>query len=263
MSITINPTNTVRELVTAMPEATRVFERLGIDYCCGGSRTLTDACHAVGVPVEEVVRELEVTEQTDRAELTLIDWRQESLAALMTFIVDEHHQFTRHELERLDKLSNKVCAVHGKNHPELLELRARFSELREELTTHMLKEEQALFPWVMKMEEAVTAGQPVPPPFFRTVRNPVQMMMKEHDRAGELLRLMRAASGDYSVPADGCFSFGALYQGLQALEADLHQHIHLENNLLFPRAEKMENAAVPALRHTSAESCEHHCFSHS
>ncbi|MFN7948063.1 MAG: iron-sulfur cluster repair di-iron protein [Blastocatellia bacterium] len=259
--MTINPTNTVREVVTTMPDATRIFERLGIDYCCGGSRTLADACQKAGVPLDDAMRLLaEVGAASDEAPLT--DWQKESLTALVNFIVDQHHEFTRHELERLDQLSHKVAAVHGKNHPELTRLRELFLELRDELFTHLLKEEQVLFPWVLKMEDAVTAGLPVPPPFFRTVRNPVRMMMTEHDNAGDLLRLLRETANDYRLPADACFSYGALYQGLQALEADLHQHIHLENNILFPRAIEMEGGAESAWAGNSTGNCEHHCFSH-
>lgn len=111
--MTINPTNTVREVVTTMPDATRIFERLGIDYCCGGSRTLADACQKAGVPLDDAMRLLaEVGAASDEAPLT--DWQKESLTALVNFIVDQHHEFTRHELERLDQLSHKVAAVHGK-----------------------------------------------------------------------------------------------------------------------------------------------------
>ncbi|HWQ33331.1 MAG TPA: iron-sulfur cluster repair di-iron protein [Blastocatellia bacterium] len=262
MNMTINPTSTVRELVTTMPEATRIFERLGIDYCCGGSRTLAAACEVAGVSPEEAVRLLEELGAAGATDEALPDWRQESLAALIAHITDQHHQFTRYELDRLTPLLSRVCAVHGRNHSELARLRELFTELKEELTTHLLKEEQVLFPWVVRMEEAVSAGRPVPPPFFRTVNNPVRMMMTEHDHAGDLLRLMREVTDGYRLPADACFSYGALYQGLEALEADLHQHIHLENNLLFPRAIEMENQAASAWQGTNAGDCAHHCFSH-
>ena len=259
--MTINSTNTVREVVTTMPAATRIFERLGIDYCCGGSRTLDEACQKAGVPLDDALRLLaEVGVNQDDAPLT--DWQQESLTALATFIVDQHHEFTRRELERLDHLAQKVANVHGKNHPELTRLRELFIALRDELFTHLLKEEQILFPWVIKMEEAVKAGLPVPPPFFRTVRNPVRMMMTEHDGAGDLLQQLRETSNDYRLPADACFSYGSLYQGLRALEADLHQHIHLENNILFPRAIEMEDGAESAWAGNATGDCEHHCLSH-
>ena len=161
---------------------------------------------------------------------------------MSSYIVGTHHFFTRQELTRLDQLFDKVCAAHGQNHAELLRLQGRFQGLRRELTAHMLKEEQVLFPAIVEMEEAVGRGEPIPMPFFGTVRNPVRMMMMEHDTAGEVLREMRILSSNYTVPSDACLSYRTLYQALQAFEADLHQHIHLENNILFPRAVEMESA---------------------
>jgi regulator of cell morphogenesis and NO signaling len=258
----IKPTDTVREVAVIMPNATRIFEKLGIDYCCGGNRTLAEASRAVRIPVEEVVRSLTNPPEPEAATIPLTDWQQESLTALTTFIVDQHHQFTRHELTRLQPLLKKVQAVHGQNHSELRRLQELFDHLNEDLTTHLLKEEQVLFPWVAKMEEAVSAGLPVPPPFFKTVRNPVRLMMAEHETVGDLLREMRQVTSDYTVPPDGCFSYQTLYQGLLALEADLHQHIHLENNILFPRAVAMENSAEPEARNDSTGNNIHGCFSH-
>ena len=150
--------------------------------------------------------------------------------------------YTREEIARLGPLFDKVCSVHGKNHPELLRLRETFSGLAEELTTHLMKEEMVLFPYIVRMEEAVVAKEPVLPPPFGSVRNPVAMMMSEHDGAGNALRSMRQIGNGYAAPADACISFQTLYQALAAFEADLHQHIHLENNMLFPRAIEMEQA---------------------
>jgi len=137
-------------------------------------------------------------------------------------------------------LFEKVCSVHGKNHPELLRIQATFAGLAQELTMHMMKEEMVLFPYVVRMEEAVMQKEPVLPAPFGTVQNPVSMMMHEHDSAGEALRVMRKASGGYMPPADACASYQTLYRALVEFEADLHQHIHLENNILFPRAIEME-----------------------
>ena len=258
--MTINQTDTVRDVTIAMPEATGIFEKLGIDYCCGGNRTLAEASRLAKVPIEEVMGLLAGTAQIEQGK-TLTDWQPESLTALTTFIVDQHHQFTRNELTRLPPIMKKVCAVHGANHPELLRLQELFHHLNEDLTTHLLKEEQVLFPWIGKMEEALNSGKPVPPPFFKTVRNPVRTMMAEHETVGDLLREMRQVTTDYCVPSDGCFSFQTLYQGLAALESDLHQHIHLENNLLFPRAIEMETSAEPEAQNFADSGCEHHCFS--
>jgi regulator of cell morphogenesis and NO signaling len=124
----------------------------------------------------------------------------------------------------------------------------------------MLKEEQVLFPYITRMEEAIGEGCAVPPPFFGTVRNPVRMMMMEHDTAGDLLRTLRATTGDYTPPTDACISYQTLYQALAGFEADLHQHIHLENNLLFPRAIEMEERGAPELRRSTNQLSEHRCF---
>jgi regulator of cell morphogenesis and NO signaling len=130
--------------------------------------------------------------------------------------------------------------VHGKNHPELLRMQATFGNLAQELTMHLMKEEMVLFPYLVRMEEAVVQKDPVLPPPFGTVQNPVSMMIHEHDTAGIALRVMRQASGDYTPPPDACVSYQTLYRALNEFEVDLHQHIHLENNILFPRAIEME-----------------------
>lgn len=241
--MTVNVTNTVRDLAVGIPGATRIFEQLGIDYCCGGGRTLADACNRFDVPVEQVVRELESATQSNEG--VSQDWQTEPLTALSAHIVDTHHVFTKQELPRLEKLLDKVCSRHGQNHPELISLREVFSQLKQDLIPHMLKEEQVLFPYLARMEEAITNGREIPPPFFGTVQNPVRMMATEHDTAGDLLREMRQISGNFTPPPDACISYQTLYQALAELEADLHTHIHLENNVLFPRAVEMETQESP------------------
>lgn len=239
----VNSTNTVRELAIAIPGATRVFEQLGIDYCCGGARTLADACKRSRVQVREVVERLEIAEPPIVAGRAARNWQAESLTSLAAYIIDTHHFYTKCELIRLGNLLDKVCSRHGKNHPELFDLRDVFQRLTQDLNPHMLKEEQVLFPFVARMEEAVSERRAVPLPFFGTVHNPVRMMAAEHDAAGGLLAEMRRITGGYVTPPDACASFQTLYQGLQEFEADLHQHIHLENNIFFPRAIEMETAA--------------------
>ena len=235
-------TRTVREYALEIPPATRIFEKLGIDYCCGGGTSLADACVKAGVTVDEVLDSLKTTE---RSEGTVGggEWQKASDTALIAHIVETHHEFTRDELVRLEALLAKVCGVHGQNHAELFHIQSQFQELRRDLEPHMLKEEQVLFPYIIQIEDSITKEQPTPVPPFGTVRNPVRMMMAEHDAAGEILRTMREASSEYTSPPDGCISFQTLYSALAALEADLHQHIHLENNILFPRAAAREDTA--------------------
>ena len=233
---------TVRELALENPAATRVFEKLGIDYCCGGNHSLEQACRAVNLPVDQVLDSLEMAEQTKRAEQKVHDWQREPLGDLVAHIKDIHHKYTRGEIARLGPLLEKVCSVHGKNHPELLHIRATFAVLAQELTMHMMKEEMVLFPYIARMEEAVIQHEPVLPPPFGKVQNPVSMMEHEHESAGNALRTMRKVGGGYTLPTDACISYQTLYKALTEFEADLHEHIHLENNMLFPRAIAMEQA---------------------
>jgi regulator of cell morphogenesis and NO signaling len=238
--MTITTTKTVGEIAAEMPTATREFEKLGIDYCCGGSRTLGDVCAEAKISVDEVLARLEksnaLADQTDST-----DWQKQPVADLIAHITGKHHLFVREEGPRIEALAAKVVGVHGKNHPELLPVQKVFSALAEELRVHLMKEEQVLFPYLLRLEESVVAGEAAPPAMFGTVVNPVRMMMQEHDGAGDALRTMRSVTNDYSLPADACISYRTLYEALQGFEADLHLHIHLENNILFPRAVAMES----------------------
>ena len=240
MSVTTE--KTVRELALENPAATRVFEKLGIDYCCGGNQSLEQACRTANLPVDQVLDSLEMAEQTSRATQKIHDWQREPLSDLVAHINGSHHKYTREEMARLVPLLDKVCSVHGKNHPELQQVRTSFQGLVQELTTHMMKEERVLFPYIVRMEESVIQKEPVLPPPFGSVQNPVSMMEHEHDSAGNALRAMREASCGYAAPGDACISYQTLYKALADFEADLHQHIHLENNILFPRAIAMEKA---------------------
>jgi regulator of cell morphogenesis and NO signaling len=233
---------TLRDLVLEMPAATRIFEKLGIDYCCGGNRTLDQACQAANVPLDEVMDSLDVADLTARAGSQDRDWQTEPLSELIEHIKSTHHRYVREETARLGPLFGKVCSVHGINHPELASLRATFDGLAQELATHLLKEEMVLFPYMVRLEEAVMEQEPVVPPPFGSVRNPVAMMMHEHDDAGNALRAMRRQSNGYTAPPDACVSYQTLFKALADFEADLHQHFHLENNILFPRAIEMERA---------------------
>lgn len=233
---------TVRELALESPAATRVFEKLGIDYCCGGNKSLAEACRTANLNMDQVLDSLEMAEQSAHSAQKDRDWQVEPLADLIGHIKNTHHKYTREEIARLGPLFDKVCSVHRKNHTELPEIRETFRGLAQELITHMMKEEMVLFPYIVRMEEAVIEKEPVLPPPFGSVQNPVSVMQHEHDSAGNALRAMREASNGYSVPADACVSYQTLYKALEAFEADLHQHIHLENNILFPRAIAMEKA---------------------
>jgi len=233
---------TVREVAVENPAATRVFEKFGIDYCCGGNQLLDQACEKAGVAVDEVLDCLEMEEETIRSAQLVRDWQSEPLSELVAHIKNTHHKFTREEIVRLTALLQKVSSVHGKNHPELFKIQSTFAGLAQELNTHLMKEEMVLFPYIVRMEEAVIQRERLVPAPFGTVENPVAMMEHEHDSAGNALRSIRKASNDFAAPTDACVSFQTLYKALEGFEADLHQHIHLENNILFPRAIAMEKS---------------------
>lgn len=235
----VNETRTVRELAIEIPNATRVFEKLKIDYCCGGDRLLSEACGQKGLAVGEVLQLLQESGPAEH-ETKASDSQSLPLAELIDLIVEKHHVFTRNELERLTALLEKVCSVHGNNHPELLRINSQFQTLRAELEPHMMKEERILFPYITRLETAVSENRPAPFAPFGQVRNPIAAMMREHDAAGEILRTIRELGNDFATPDDGCLSYRTLYKALEELEQDLHQHIHLENNILFPRSLEIE-----------------------
>lgn len=240
--MTFNASTTVRELAVCEPTATRIFEKLKIDYCCGGGRTLADACASAGLKTEEVWQLLEEAKKSQTSS-GAIDFQTAPLAEIVTYILNKHHVFTKEEMTRLEALASKVFNAHGENHPELSNVKAIFQSLCEDLKPHMFKEEQILFPYIVRLEATVNSGQPSMPAPFGTVQNPVRMMMFEHDTAGDLLRVLRKVTSDYTAPQDACVSYKTFYQALEAFEQDLHQHIHLENNILFPRAIELESAA--------------------
>ena len=237
--MTLAATQTVGEIAAELPNATREFEKLGIDYCCGGSRTLQQACLEANLSLDETLARLEKSHASPQPDADR-DWQKLSLGDLIGHITTTHHAFVREESPRLQALAAKVVGVHGKNHPELLQVQQAFAALAEELRIHLMKEEQMLFPYISLMEESALAGEPAPPAMFGTVANPVRMMMQEHDGAGDALRSLRVITNSYALPGDACISYRTLYHALQGFESDLHRHIHLENNILFPRAVAME-----------------------
>ena len=240
--MTINALTTVREVAIELPQATRLFEQLKIDYCCGGDMPLTEACATAGVEMDKVMTMLEEAEAAAIRETGVRDFQKASLTELIAHILDKHHVYTKQEMTRLEALSLKVIGAHGANHPELHALGKLLQQLCADLEPHMFKEEQVLFPYIVAMEAAALQHGPAPLAPFGTVNNPVRMMMREHETVGDILRELRQTSSNYTVPPDGCISYKTLYEALDAFEKDLHQHIHLENNILFPRAMEMESS---------------------
>ena len=228
---------TLAELVTAHAGAARLLERHHLDYCCGGGQRLSAACADQGLDPGQVLGELTALDPR-----VVPDWAAMGPAELVDHLEATHHRYLHDEFPRLSALAEKVADVHGGRHPELFEVQGTFDELRADLEPHLMKEERVLFPMIRELDAAIAA------PAFRcgTLRNPISMMLIEHDRAGELLARLRALTSDYTTPRDGCASYRALYDGLAELEADTHMHIHKENNLLFPAVLEREDRLVSA-----------------
>lgn len=231
MSVAIDPSTTLAELVTRRPALARELERRSLDYCCGGRRTLAEACASEGLDVEETAAALGAVGADDVA-----SWADAGPAELVDHLEATHHAYLHDELPRLSALAAKVARVHGGRHPELIEVQRTYAELRGDLEPHLAKEERVLFPMIREL-----AGSDAAPAFHcGSVRNPISVMLREHDRAGELLAALRAITEGYAVPDDACASYTALYAALAELESDTHLHVHKENNLLFPAVLELE-----------------------
>jgi regulator of cell morphogenesis and NO signaling len=226
----IDVRKTLGQLVTEHPRLARVFDGLGLDYCCGGGRSLEEACAAAGLDPDAL--QLSAT-STGTEDVTASEWVSLDLAELTVHIETTHHAYLHRELPRLAALADKVVGVHGDRHPELAGVRSRLTELRNDLDPHLKREERVLFPMIRTL-----MSDRMRPTL--SVRTPIAVLCAEHDRAGELLRALRAQTRGYLTPADGCASFRAFYDGLAELEADLHLHVHKENNRLFPGAIELE-----------------------
>jgi len=237
---------TVGQLAAELPATIRIFENWQIDYCCGGTTPLPQACAIAGKTVDEFIAELE--RATVLPDGVTRDWNADTLEEMAIQIVATYHAYTREELQTLATLANKVLGVHGERRPELAEVVTLLRDLTGDMLPHMLKEEQVLFPHVAQVEEAMAGGEPAPTPFFGTVKNPIRMMMLEHDRVGELLASLRRVTGDYLAPESACFSYRELYRRLAELELRTHEHVHVENNIYFPRAVALEEEAAFGVR---------------
>lgn len=230
---------TVAEIAARSLAAVRVFERMGIDYCCGGHRPLAEACKEKGIDPDTLQRELEaaLAAGLERGR----DWTLAPLRDLVEHIVQTHHEYLKKELPLLADRLAKVHRIYNERYgPTLVGLPEVYDGLRSELEVHMMKEERILFPAIAAAEQAITFQRALPPLPFGSFANPVAMMVHEHDSAGEALARVRAITGDFALPDYACNTYRALMKGLEELEKDLHLHIHLENNILFPRAIQME-----------------------
>lgn len=229
----VTPHETLAEVARSRPASVRVFESFGLDYCCRGRRTIEKACEITGVELSKVMDALATVDATSD-----LDWAALSAVELVDAIEATHHAYLHGELGRLGALAKKVASKHATTHPELTDVRETFDELRADLEPHLAKEERVVFPMIRAMaansEGAASRA---------SLDVPISVLLKEHDRTGELLVRLRELTNGYQSPADGCNSYRALYDGLNALELDTHLHIHREDNILFPAVVDLESLA--------------------
>lgn len=233
---------TIGEMARKDYRNAEVFKKLGIDFCCGGKKSLEEVCANKGLDVNAVKQELEKSSQMDsrNAQHDFDAWPASFLA---DYIVNVHHKYVRDNIQLLDELSEKVARKHGEQFTQLPEIRNCVTQLLEELSVHLQKEEQILFPYIKQLEQNKT-DQQTPCKSFRSVQQPINVMEDDHDHAGNLLKQIRKLTDNYTTPPNACNSFNFLYKKLEEFEGDLHQHIHLENNILFEKALLMEGTIV-------------------
>ncbi|MEK7200272.1 MAG: iron-sulfur cluster repair di-iron protein, partial [Bacteroidota bacterium] len=236
--ITGESDETLGQIIAKDLRKAQVFKKYGLDFCCGGKKTVKEACAEKGIDVTKVEQELQQTNQLSSSRpLPYTDW---SLDFLADYIVNTHHSYVTKNLPDLTAYAKKVMKVHGNHHPELIRIHQLVEEVTAELTAHLVKEEKVLFPYIKELVAAKNNTQPLHAAHFGTVQNPINMMEMEHELVGKNLAEIRELSNNYLLPEDACASYSLLYRILDEFEEDLHLHIHLENNILFPKALEME-----------------------
>ena len=236
-----NASTLVKEIVNQHPSAIRLFDRLGIDYCCGGGRSIEAACAAASLKADSVLEQVSQCVAMESPGESK-DFQTMPLAELTQYIVEQHHAFTREELPRLLTMAQKLASKHGDRYPQAKEIERLIFELWTEMNSHMMKEEQLLFPYIDDLARAAAAGEVAADPFFGTIACPIGAMEEEHEAAGALIAQLAKATDGYTPAVGACMTHRGLYFGLAEFERDLHMHVHLENNVLFPRALALENA---------------------
>ena len=232
------------ELVAQDYRAAAVFKKYGIDFCCQGNRTIEDACVAKNLDSKLVVTDLNSINQVSSEGTT--DYKSWPIDLLADYIEKKHHRYVEEKTQEIQPYLDKICRVHGERHPELFEINEHFNAAAGELATHMKKEELVLFPFVRKMAKAKQENTVPDTPHFGTVENPIQMMMNEHTTEGERFRKIETLSNNYTPPQDACNTYRVTFALLKEFEQDLHLHIHLENNILFPKAIELEKQLTNA-----------------
>ncbi|HJW30593.1 MAG TPA: iron-sulfur cluster repair di-iron protein [Saprospiraceae bacterium] len=234
--MTISHQATVGETVAQDYRAAAVFEKYGIDFCCKGQLSIDEACERKKVLPEDVIRDLKLLNTTQGG----IRYEQLSLSDLADHIEGTHHRYIREKSPLIQRYLDKICAVHGDRHPELYEINQLFAASQVELANHMKKEELILFPRIRATEQSAVAAAGINLPITGILKNPIAMMMTEHETEGDRFHSISVLTHGYQPPADACNTFRVTYGLLQEFEHDLHLHIHLENNILFPKAMRIE-----------------------
>ena len=233
----VSAATTVGDVVTRDLRSAAVFSRYGIDFCCGGRRTIEEACRGVGRDPEVVLRELAGLATNGDVPEDRSAW---SPTRMLDHVLEHHHPYVRRQIPMIEEYLTKLIVRHGATRPELLRALELFGGLARDLEHHMEKEERILFPYICALIAARAANAPLPQTPFGTIQNPVRMMEAEHQQAGQDLWLLRALTNGFAPPSDACSTWRACYAELAAFERDLHEHVHLENNLLFPAAARLE-----------------------
>jgi regulator of cell morphogenesis and NO signaling len=227
----------VREIVAEDFRAAAVLERFGIDFCCGGRRTLLEACREREVnPLDVLVEMSAMSDRRDTETPRFAEWPPD---ALIAYIIGHHHAYVRRMLPAIVAHTHKVADTHGVKHPEVTQVAAIFEKVADEMTAHMAKEEGILFPYIKKLTIAVRLGERIPSAPFGSVEKPIEMMEHEHEEAGRAMARIRDLTQDYSLPDGACTTYMVCYRELEEFEHDLHMHVHLENNVLFPKVRRL------------------------
>ncbi|HEX7796077.1 MAG TPA: iron-sulfur cluster repair di-iron protein [Vicinamibacterales bacterium] len=232
---------TVGEIVATDFRAARVFEEFGIDFCCGGRQSIAEACENAAIDAQAVERALRALPPVAEHDDDVTRW---STDRLIDHILTNHHAYIRATLPSIARQLAKLAEVHGQRHPELERIAASFDQMSRDLLQHMMKEERVLFPYIQELASTCRGERAESP--FGCVENPIRMMEREHRAAGDELRFIRELTSDYVPPVDGCATYRVCFAQLAEFERDLHRHVHLENNILFPRAIELEHAVYRA-----------------
>ncbi len=235
----ITPDLFVKEVVRFNFKTAPIFQAHNIDYCCGGNKSISEVCSEAGIDTEQLIKELATVAAQKDPDSEYIN--NLSLGELITYIVKRHHAYVNESIPPLKKNLEKICQVHGEHHPELFEIKDLFNSSAGNLTMHMQKEEIILFPLIQRQETARKTNTSIPAALSGKASNPIAAMMAEHQAEGDRFNEISKLSNNYQLPEDGCSTYKVTLQQLKDFEDDLHRHIHLENNILFPKAMALEN----------------------